>query len=396
MKKRLSRILAALLLINLLIPAAAAAGSGRFVASSAGGKAGEIVTITISMENNPGIVAAALQVHYDNSKLKLVAVDNARLIGGTATFSQNYADHPYYAGWNDALATENNTSNGVLLTLTFEILENCPAGESEISLSYREGDVFDKDYKDQPFVTVSGSVSVENETEAPAPDNGESGRKPEQQKPTQGQSNPQPVQPKPQQTPQKTAYAQYKDLAADGWYREFVEYMLNRGLMNGVDRESFEPDGYMTRAQLVTILYRAAGSPIGSGGTAYSDVKRGDWYEASVAWASRMGVVNGMGDGKFDPDGNITREQLAAILYRYSGATPDRTDHLAAFSDGHEISAYARDALNWAVGRGILSGMGDGKLSPGHTATRAQTAAMLTRYLKNASSVPVPDVLADR
>ena len=104
-----------------------------------------------------------------------------------------------------------------------------------------------------------------------------------------------------------------------------------------------------------------------------------------------MGIVNGVGGNNFNPSGAITREQLATILYRYSGTTPDRVNHLAGFADTAAISSYAKEPMNWAVCLGVLNGTSGNKLSPGATATRAQTAAMLIRYWNATAALPVPD-----
>lgn len=387
------RILTVLLLLGMTATGALAAKSGKFVVSDASGNAGDTVTVTVSVEDNPGIIAAALQVHYDTTKLQLVSVKNEKLIGGSATFSQTYADHPYYASWNDALATENNRKDGVLMTLSFRILEDCSAGGSEITLTYNPGDVFDKDYNDQAFMTVAGTVTVT--ADSPAQGGGSApsaGTVPPVI--SSGTGTTPSVGAKP--LPTVSSYDRYSDLKPDGWYREYITYMLDKGYMNGVDANRFDPNGNMTRSQLVTILYRSAGSPAVRGGSAFGDVKKGSWYENAVAWSSMMGIVNGVGDGQFAPSGDITREQLAAILYRYSGSPTETANHLAGFTDQTNISSYAKAAMNWAVGQGILNGTGDGALSPKATATRAQTAAMLTRYLKAASAVPVPDVSVPR
>jgi hypothetical protein len=186
------------------------------------------------------------------------------------------------------------------------------------------------------------------------------------------------------------AYRSFADLSADGWYREDVEFMLKWGYMNGVSASRFQPDGSMTRAQLLTILYRAESSPASSGyRNPFTDVDESAWYGPAVLWGVRSGIVKGVSAGRFAPNGSVTREQMAAILYRYSGAKTDSADRLSAFRDAGSVSAYAKEAMNWAVGTGLLSGSG-GLLLPRAAATRVQTAAILVRYLKKSTAVPVP------
>ena len=131
---------------------------------------------------------------------------------------------------------------------------------------------------------------------------------------------------------------------------------------------------------MVTILYRLAGEPAVSGSAAFRDVVPGAWYEKAVIWASTNGVVNGFADGTFAPDAPVTRPQLAAILWRYAGS-PTARGSLSAFADAAEVSAFAVDAMVWAVGQDILRG-DNGKLLPQAGATRAQLAAMLQRFTK--------------
>ena len=147
---------------------------------------------------------------------------------------------------------------------------------------------------------------------------------------------------------------------------------------------TFEPNTAMTRAMLVTVLWRYAGQP-NEGTNNFTDVKSDQWYTDAVAWAAHNGIVGGVGNNKFDPNGNITREQMAAILYRYANSngidTSARAD-LSSFPDGNKVSSYANDAIRWAVAEGLINGS-DGKLMPQGNATRAQVAAILMRFIEN-------------
>ena len=179
----------------------------------------------------------------------------------------------------------------------------------------------------------------------------------------------------------------FTDLDADAWYHEGVDYALTNSLMNGVGSGKFEPDGQLTRAQLVTVLYRAAGEPdTGKQVNPFTDVADDTWYTKAVIWAANNGIVNGVAKNVFAPDASITREQIATMLYRYAGAEAAKEDKLPAFPDAAKVSDWAKEALNWAVASGLINGVADANgtanLEPQATATRAQIATILMRWLE--------------
>ena len=179
----------------------------------------------------------------------------------------------------------------------------------------------------------------------------------------------------------------FTDLDAKAWYHEGVDYALTNGLMNGVGGGRFEPDGQLTRAQLVTVLYRAAGEPdTGKQVNPFTDVADDAWYTKAVIWAANNGIVNGVAKNTFAPDDSITREQIATMLYRYAGAEAAKEDKLSAFPDAAKVSDWAKEALNWAVAGGLINGVADANgtanLEPQATATRAQIATILMRWLE--------------
>lgn len=176
-------------------------------------------------------------------------------------------------------------------------------------------------------------------------------------------------------------YTDFSDLAVESWYKDGISYALEHGLMNGVGKREFDPEGDVTRAMFVTILYRAETSPSVEGKqNRFTDVGTGEWYTDAVIWAADCGIVNGTSQTTYDPNAPITREQIATILYRYSkAAKSDKA--LSAFPDAGTVSSYALDAMRWAVEQQIISGK-DGKLAPQENATRAQIATILMRYLK--------------
>ena len=175
--------------------------------------------------------------------------------------------------------------------------------------------------------------------------------------------------------------ARYIDTDLGAWYHEAVDFAVGSGLMNGVAANRFDPDGTLTRAMLVTILYRMSGETGGS--HPFTDVPANEWYADAVAWAYTAGVVNGTDATRFSPGEPVTREQTAAMLYRYArymGKDIAAAGNLGAFRDADRVSAYAITPMRWAVGLRILNGKGDALLDPAGTATRAEIAQILLNY----------------
>ena len=177
----------------------------------------------------------------------------------------------------------------------------------------------------------------------------------------------------------------FADVSGSDWFYNDVRYVYEKGIMDGTGIDRFSPNAPLTRAMIVTILYRMAGSPSVSGSSDFTDVAAGKWFAKAVAWAAANGIVNGYGSGLFGPNDPVTREQLAAILYRYAvygGMTAvTLEENLGGFADTAQLSAYAIQAMNWAVGQGLINGSGS-NLVPKAQATRAQVAAIIHRYLE--------------
>ena len=190
-----------------------------------------------------------------------------------------------------------------------------------------------------------------------------------------------------------TPEATFTDVSETAWYKNSVDYAVEHGLMNGTGSNTFEPESTMTRAMLVTVLWRYANAPK-PGANPFTDVPNGKWYTDAVAWAAENGVVNGVGDGKFEPDGSVTREQMATILYRYAqkvGIDTSKHTELSAFQDASRVSAYARAPMQWIVAEGVIGGSrenGQDWLNPQGNATRAEVATILMRFIENVAKRP--------
>ena len=173
----------------------------------------------------------------------------------------------------------------------------------------------------------------------------------------------------------------FKDVAAGSWYADAVDYVNTNGIMSGTSSSAFSPNLTMTRAMLVSVLYRAAGSPAVSKNVDFTDVPSGAYYADAVAWANENGIVSGYGNRLFGANDPVSRSQIAAILYRYAGSPSTTAGE--DFADESSIPAYALVAVDWARDNGIISGVGKNRFNPQGNATRAQVALILKNYLTN-------------
>ena len=179
----------------------------------------------------------------------------------------------------------------------------------------------------------------------------------------------------------------FTDVKDSDWFAPSVEYVSENGLMNGMSNTTFEPNSTCTRAMAATVLYRIKDCPPAYEPASFTDLTA-DWYMNAVAWAEDEGVVNGVGNGKFAPDGLVTREQLLTMIWRFAGS-PEASDDEAIedFSDNKSVSAYAKDAFNWGIENEIINGK-DGKLAPAGNATRAEFAKIIAAFDKLNISIP--------
>lgn len=178
----------------------------------------------------------------------------------------------------------------------------------------------------------------------------------------------------------------FDDVFPEDWYYDAMDYAASEGILKGTGDYSMSPNDTLTRAMLVTILYRVNGEPKTASIAAFPDVAEGEWYTESVAWAQENGIVNGFPDGTFRPDDPITREQLTTIFHRYhrfTGFYDGCSETLASFKDGECVNSFARQSMAWAVEFGLVKGVDNDRLDPQGFASRAQTAAIIQRYLNN-------------
>lgn len=194
-----------------------------------------------------------------------------------------------------------------------------------------------------------------------------------------------PVDPEPTDPvdPDPTPVMQFTDVPAGIWYYDAVCYAVERGLFKGTSDTTFEPSKTMNRAMLATVIYRMSESPETAYSPVFTDVPDGMWYSSAIVWAAENKIVNGMGDGTYKPTGDLTREQIAVLLYNYANLlgldTSARAD-LSTISDGNAVSSWAMDAMAWAVHVGLFQGDANGMLTPRDSATRAAVAVLLQRF----------------
>ena len=174
----------------------------------------------------------------------------------------------------------------------------------------------------------------------------------------------------------------FTDVEAGSWYEEYVRYVYANNIMKGMKLDVFGPDETLTRAMFITMIYRMEGEPAVSGSHGFSDIADDAYYKAAVTWGAKNGIVLGY-NGKYNPDDKLTREQMAAIMYRYAsvkGADMTVKADFIGFKDGNAVSDWAVENLRWAIGTGLLTGHANGNLDPQGNATRAQAAVVMQRY----------------
>ena len=320
-------------------------------------------------------------------------IENKQLVTATEMYYEIGGDLVWSNG-TSCVVIVMNTGEGVLAltnilsTAKLNVVMNKEATESGAAVLQRiaAGTMV---YGPDDFITIVDSSKLPASPDPVKPD--PANPQPEPVKPDPADpkpgdpSEPKPSDPKPSDPkPETPSVTDFTDLDKDAWYYDGVRYAVEAGLMNGTGAKTFEPDGKLTRAMLVTILYRLAGAPEVKTTVKFTDVPADAWYAKAVAWAAGQKITNGTTDTTFDPNGNVTREQLVALLWRYAGE-PKTEGKLDAFPDAAKVSAYAQTAFAWAVENGVVKGDLVGTtsyLAPQGEATRAQIAAIFMRSEK--------------
>ncbi len=367
--------------------------------------------VSVSVEyTNANMCGGSFNFIYDTTALQLVSVEEGETIKDTSHFiNSEFAEGAIRINW---VSTTEMPADGILVNIKFEML-NEAFNKSDISIEKLKIADGDGNKQDAEY-TVVYDISEEPEQNNPPADNESEKNDPPSTNPSVDSSDiEQDAETKPESTDNNTgnAYAPstrpssgnpvakqedeiknskdpivFTDVRENDWFYENVKYVVENKLMNGISEDEFAPNNTLTRAMLVTVLYRNAGEPAVNKSIPFADVDMGSWYANAVAWAKQNGIVNGVNEADFAPDNNITREQIATIMFRYAqykdmdAVTLEENLH---FADADEISEYAVSAMNWAVGTGLMNGKSSTTLNPSDNATRAEIAAILQRFIES-------------
>ena len=392
MKKTLSFLLTLTLTVALLLgvlPAASAAGDMTYAlvlsASDTSANVGDTITVSLALnrtDENADYLLYSMQdeIRYDNRYFELVdgSVSKAFPTLDVSMRSMSDGIHEKVIVSYIDYSGNGKTMNGALTMCTFD-LKVLASGTSAIeSTDYKINMPSGKDVYDSTAntvsVTVSGNTPIGpgNPVNPPSGDNSSAGNG------NDGEGSAAGVDDK------TVANIVFADVAKDAWYYDAVLFAVTHGLFEGTGGDKFSPDAAMTRAMLVTVLYRLAGSPSVSGTNTFADVENGQWYTDAIIWANQNGIVTGYDNGLFGTNDNITREQMAAILYRYAeyqGYDISAEGDLSDYSDAESVSTWAEAAMGWASAEGLITGVTETTLSPSGSATRAQVATILMRFV---------------
>ena len=380
MKRRIACILLALILALALGVTAFAASPALTINAPASVKAGESFTVTVTVSDNPGFSALQFTLGYDKTKLTCTGMETGTVLGGMLSATNGNAS----AGAKVAAATTANVSgNGVVTTYTFT------AAADMTDLGLRISDLMCANLGgasvNLTVILADGTVQTENPAEEPE---GETPEEPEEETPEEPEEPGEEETPTEQEEPLNHLFTD----TAGHWGEKWINKAVELGLFKGYADGRFGPDDKVTRAQFVTVLYRMSGSPAVTEQAPFSDIGGlSTEFKNAISWAYEKGYVNGKGNNRFDPNGNVTREEAMKILFFYDGGVSGTeimftSIYDGAFTDSGKISAWAKSAVYWGVYHELISGTTATTITPGGTATRVQLAKILTSYMEQGGS----------
>lgn len=353
-------LLLVLMIAMLSLPAYAAGTSLKIDAPASLPAVGETFTVKVDISGNPGLCAAQYTLAFDKTVVTCVSASVGDVLKGTLSAANpDAADGAIVA----AAATSPAKGDGSIGVFTFKVLKS---GETGFTLK-------DAVFSDANGASISTNVPAADSSQKPS-----GTEKPEQ---------PKGDEPAAPSNPGENAGQTFLDVPKSFWGYESIERAAQLGYVNGVGGGKFEPNRQLTRAEFVTMLYRMAGKSAASTAAAFTDVPQNAWYRDAVNWAAEKGYVNGTGENSFNPDGKITRQEVVTILFRYGGAqsgaeTMFSSMYDSQFADSGAIAPWAKTAMYWAIYNGVVNGTSPTTVSPTATATRAEVAAIFVRYAK--------------
>lgn len=388
MKKILTAFTVLFVYVLMLVPAYA---DGAMSVELDCSEEAEKVVLTVSVSHNPGFAGFNAAVKYDDSIMTPISIKKGEVLSKYNLIS-NLQQGIALSGSVTAcvINPSNITDNGELYSVVFKKLEK--DAEYEFTLSFDDKDIVNQNREGVKVNLINNTLKNTPETDEPVVDEGSNTE-------GSGESNgvSKPTTTKPPKTeitvvePEKKddlpeQEIKFTDVKQDDWFYESVAWGYKNNLITGVTQTEFAPYNDVTRAMLVTMLYRYSQSKSVFGGEVFGDVPQTEWYYNSVMWAYKNKLVNGVGNNNFAPNDNITREQAAKILYEFAGLQKMNTATKGAvldFSDSEKISDWAYDAMCWAVENEYINGRGEKILAPQGNANRAEIITILKRFLAN-------------
>ena len=355
MKKRITAGILALALLLAFAPAALAATSPllRVSAPEEFPAVGKTFTVTAELSGNPGMTALECTLAFDAARVECTGVTTGSVLGGMLTAT----NESYSANSAKVVAASASavTGNGTVATFTFRVLSDGDANFRLTDIVFGDSDCEE--------------IACRTETAAGRDNTGESSETGAGETPAAAASG-----------------TTFSDVPASFWGYSAIERAAGVGLAGGFPDGTFRPNAAVSRAQFVQMLWNLAGKPKASAAAVFTDVPADAWYLPALSWAVEAGCAGGVGGGRFDPNGSVTRQQAAAMLFRYAGGQSGGEAlftgiYDAQYSDSAAIAAWAKPAMYWAVFHEVISGVGADRIAPTAPATRAQVAAILLRYL---------------
>ena len=382
MRKRITAGILALALLLAFAPAALAAASPllRISAPETLPAVGKTFTVTAELSDNPGMTALECTLAFDAARVECTGVTTGSMLRGMLTaVNERYSASSAKVV---AAAADAATGNGTVATFTFRVLAGGDANFRLTDIVFGDRDLhviqmfeyYLMFHCDSETVTGDvrevGGVFVKSAETAAGKDNtGESSETGAGETPAAAASG-----------------TTFSDVPASFWGYSAIERAAGAGLAGGFPDGTFRPNAAVSRAQFVQMLWNLAGKPKASAAAVFTDVPADAWYLPALSWAVEAGCAGGVGGGRFDPNGSVTRQQAAAMLFRYAGGQSGGEALFAGiydaqYSDSAAIAAWAKPAMYWAVFHEVISGVGADRIAPTAPATRAQVAAILLRYL---------------